>query len=262
MSAANTLRLKIEHALESRFPSALSPSPRVEPPRAATGIATVDDLLAGGLPIGAISELTGPDCSGRTSLALAFLAQRTRDDQVCAWVDAADTFDPESAAANGVALRQLLWIRCGATSRLAAQRAADFKSLDQAIRATDLLLQAGGFCAIILDLGSTPPAQSRRIPLATWFRFRQASMRAQCSLVVVGQTVCAQSSAHLVLECSRLRANSTGGTVLTGFTSEVRRERGIGAKPILSISCVRKPPVSTWTASAAWTPNDNAEQRA
>jgi len=253
MSAANTLRLQIEHALESRFPSALTPVPRVEPLRASTGIYAVDDLLAGGLPIGAISELTGPDCSGRTSLALAFLAQRTRDDHVCAWVDTADTFDPESAAANGVALRQLLWIRCGAATRIASQRATDFKALDQSIRATDLLLQAGGFSAIVLDLGSTPPAHARRIPLATWFRFRQAAMRAQCSLVVVGQTACAQSSAHLVLDCSRLRANVLGGTVLNGFTCEARRERGTGSKPILSISGQRKPPVSTWTASGAWT---------
>ena len=72
----------------------------------------MDALLDGGLPVGAISEVTGPESSGRTSLALAFLAQRTREGQVCAWVDVTDAFDPESAAASGVALRQLLWVRC------------------------------------------------------------------------------------------------------------------------------------------------------
>ena len=112
MSAASALRLQIEDALESRFPSALSPVARTVREVASTGIDEADQLLDGGLPVGAISEIAGPASSGRTSLALAFLAQRTLEDRVCAWVDASDAFDPESAAANGVNLQQLLWVRC------------------------------------------------------------------------------------------------------------------------------------------------------
>ena len=63
-----------------------------------TGIDEADELLDGGLPIGAISEISGPASSGRTSLVLSFLAQRTAEDRVCAWVDTSDAFDPESAA--------------------------------------------------------------------------------------------------------------------------------------------------------------------
>ncbi|MDQ2834513.1 MAG: hypothetical protein M3Y50_12345 [Acidobacteriota bacterium] len=40
---------------------------------------------------------------------------------------------------------------------------------------TDLLLQAGGFSAIVLDLGSIAPEHVSRIPLATWFRYGAAA---------------------------------------------------------------------------------------
>jgi hypothetical protein len=55
--------------------------------------------------------------SGRTSLALQFVAQRTAEERACAWVDVSDAFDPESAAANGVRLKQLLWMRCGSSDQ-------------------------------------------------------------------------------------------------------------------------------------------------
>ena len=102
MPSASALRLQIETALERRFPAALTPAPRNLRETASTGIPEVDRLLDGGLPVGAISEITGPVSSGRTSLALAFLAARTHEDCVCVWVDANDAFDSESAAANGV----------------------------------------------------------------------------------------------------------------------------------------------------------------
>ena len=79
MLSATALRIEIEHALQDRFPAALTPMPRVIRDFAATGVSPIDALLGGGLPIGAISELTGPHSSGRTSLALAFLAQRSAD---------------------------------------------------------------------------------------------------------------------------------------------------------------------------------------
>ncbi len=296
MPAASTLRLQIEHALEGRFPSALTPAPRTIREVAATGIDEADRLLEGGLPVGAISEITGPASSGRTSMVLAFLARRTAEERVCAWVDASDSFDPESAAANGVNLRRLLWVRCGeakapgegwrsptfapdhpteedlsvgATGRredgtrrevnnigrkLRGER-KPWTRLDRALRATDLLLQTAGFAAIVLDLGDVAPEHAMRIPLATWFRFRQAADLTRCSLVVIGQAAYAQSSAAVALECEPLQPETAGSTVLRGFTFKLKpgRQRfsaiGRGA---------RKPPVSTWSAGCAW----DAEERA
>ena len=120
--------------------------------------------------------------------------------------------------------------------------------LDQGLRATDLLLQAGGFAAIVLDLGDTAPEQASRIPLATWFRYRQAAERTQCSLVVLGKRTYAQSAAAVVLECEAAYA-VVGGTVLRGFEFTVRRARERSAPVEIT---TRKPPTATWQAHAAW----------
>jgi hypothetical protein len=123
------------------------------------------------------------------------------------------------------------------------------------LRATDLLLQAGGFAAIVLDLGDTTPEDASRIPLTTWFRFRQAADRTRCCLVVLGLEAYAQSSAAVVVECAPLQPRMAGGTVLSGFSFEVRRGRqrftptAIGA---------RKPPASTWSAISAWETEERA----
>ena len=263
MPTATALRLKIEHALETRFPAALSPAPRTVRDVAMTGIDAVDRLLDGGIPVGAICELIGPASSGRTSLALAYLARRTEQELVCAWIDACDAFDPESAAAAGVTLHQLLWVRCSDSnqknrSEMREQKLARNKPwtrLDQALRATDLLLQAAGFAVIILDLGDFLPEHVRRIPLATWFRFRQAAERTRSSLVVLAHTPCAQSSPAVVLHCAPMCAEDAGSAVLERFTFSVRRERQRFAP---STAAARKPPGSTWCATGAWTEDKRA----
>jgi len=257
MPSASALRIQIENALERRFPSALTPQPRTILETASTGIPEVDRLLDGGLPVGAISEITGPVSSGRTSLALAFLAQRTSEDRVCAWVDANDSLDSESAAANGVALKQLLWVRC--KNQLQGTKPIErpdfsrpvFSRLDQALRATDLLLQAGGFAALVLDLGSTAPEHAAKVSLATWFRFRQAADRTRCSLLVLAQEPLSQSSAAVVLECAPLTAQSANQTVLGGCSYKVSPGRLASSIKTLSIAGQRKPPAVEWSATGA-----------
>ncbi len=115
MPSASHLRAQIEATLAERIPSALTPMARVPYPVAPTGISEIDLLLHGGFPVGALSEVVGPECSGRTSLALAFIASMTQAGKVCAWVDVSDTLHPESAAAMGVDLSRLLWVRCGSS---------------------------------------------------------------------------------------------------------------------------------------------------
>ena len=115
MTSAATIRRQIEAALEKKIPSALTPAPKVRSAVHPTGIEALDELLNGGLPQGALSEFVGPECSGRTSIALSFLARMTREERVCAWIDVSNAFDPVSAAAAGVDLQRLLWLRCGVT---------------------------------------------------------------------------------------------------------------------------------------------------
>jgi hypothetical protein len=143
------------------------------------------DSLAGGLPRGSLTEICGPPCAGRTSLLLSALASRTAQAEVCALVDGHDGFDPYSAEAAGVELNQLLWVRC--------------RDINQALRATDLLLQGGGFGLIALDLSDIPPETVRYVPLNAWFRFRRAVEDTPTILVLLEQEANAKTCASLVL---------------------------------------------------------------
>ena len=113
MPLAHIIRRQVESALANKVPSALSPAPRIIRPTQMTGVESLDGLLEGGLPVGAITEIVGRECSGRTSLALSLCAQITQSARVCVWIDVSDTFHPESAASVGIDLKRLLWVRCG-----------------------------------------------------------------------------------------------------------------------------------------------------
>jgi recombination protein RecA len=88
---------------------------RPAPATVPTGIPALDALISG-IPRGALTEFFGPASSGRTSVLLSLLAEMTRRQEVCALVDVSDSFHPHSAAAAGVDLDRLLWIRCGVGS--------------------------------------------------------------------------------------------------------------------------------------------------
>src|SRR5580658_7873997 len=126
MPSAATIRLQVEAALSRKIPSALTPAQQAIRAVAPTGVAEVDALLEGGLSVGAITEMVGAESSGRTSLALSFLAGITRMGKVGAWIDVLNTLDPESVAAAGVDLSRLLWVRCG-TSKSKARPAVEYK---------------------------------------------------------------------------------------------------------------------------------------
>lgn len=126
MPSASAIRLQVESSLAQRIPSALTPSPRMVRPVVETGIESLDAVLRGGLPVGAITELVGPECSGRTSVALSFIARMTQASKVCAWIDVSNCFDPVSAAATGLDLERLLWVRCGALQGTVQRAGRDF----------------------------------------------------------------------------------------------------------------------------------------
>ena len=198
----------------------LTPASRLEvrpaPETASSGIAQID-ALTGGLPRGCLTEVCGPESSGRTTVMLAAIAAVTRREEICALIDASDALDPHSATAAGVNLERLLWIRCGShaqSSALSRKRRQAFSleererrrmedPVEQALRATDLLLQSSGFGMVAIDLAGVPLKMARRIPLTTWFRFRRAVENTPTLLLVTGTQACAQSCATLSLELSR-----------------------------------------------------------
>lgn len=169
---------------------------RPTPETVVTGISQIDSAI-GGLPRGALTEIYGPASSGRTSLLLSILAEATARQEICALVDAADAFDPLSAAASGVRLDRLIWVRSA-------------NNAEHALKAADLLIQGGGFGLVAMDLGDTPPSTARRISLTSWFRLRRAVEHTPTVLVALSRQANAKTCASLMLECVRNRAGWSG----------------------------------------------------
>ncbi len=152
-----------------------------------------------GVPRGCLTEIIGARSSGRATLLMRILAVATARGEICALVDAEDSFDPASASAAGADLARLLWVRCA-------------HNAEHALKAADLLIQGRGLGVVALDLGETSPATARRISLTSWFRLRRAVEHTPSVLVAVAQQSNAKTCASLVLECRRERARWSGAT--------------------------------------------------
>jgi len=163
--------------------------------------------VVGEIPRGTLTEIVGPASSGRTSLLQSLLATASSMQEFCVLLDAEDAFDPKSAAAAGVRLSQVLWVRCGG-------------NVEHTLQAADMLAQAGGFGLVAIDLGDIPEKVVRRIPLAAWFRLRHAVENTSTALVVVAQQIHAHPCSVLKIGLSRSRPLWRGrhpGCLLDGF---------------------------------------------
>jgi len=180
-----------------------------------SGIASFDSAL-GGIPRGSVTDIFGPASSGRTSILHALMAEATSREEFCAMVDASDAFDPLSATAAGVALERLLWIRCGGNA-------------EHSLKAVDLLLQAGGFGLVVMDLGDIAPETARRISLASWYRLRRAVENTPTALVVIERAPLARACSMLAIECARTSARWSGAPgcsqLLRGVAFSVERRK-------------------------------------
>ena len=200
------LRAHLESSLDEQLASTLLLRERAAPRTVPFEIAALDQLT-GGLPRSGLTEIVGPASSGRTGVMLAALAGATRRQEVCALVDANDSFDPSSATAAGIDLQRLLWVRCNSTLRKKPEQRGAASSpsfayggaLEQVLKVTDLLLQAGGFGMVVVDLGDIPAESARRVPLTSWFRFRRAVEPTATVLLLIEQEPCAKTCASLVL---------------------------------------------------------------
>lgn len=257
MPSSATLRAHVESALSEHLSSTLLLRERIAPQMVPTGLAELD-ALTGGLPRGALSEITGPASSGRTSVMLAALAGATCREEACALVDASDNFDPTSAVAAGVDLDQLLWVCCSDRSSLRKnQQRATLGRLEQVLKVTDLLLQGGGFGMVVLDLGDIPAESARRVPLTSWFRFRRAVEPTATVLLVVEQEPCAKTSASLVVQLQRTAVcarDSTppsetefrGWKILSRAESDIPRSNMVSHAVLLERIQVRAEVLRSW----------------
>jgi recombination protein RecA len=206
--------------IDARDESALAPS----------SLSVLDARLGGGFPRGQLSELAGPRSSGRASLTLRMLAAATARGELVALVDALDMLDVESAAAAGVDLDRLLWIRGHVVVHAGPCRDLNQRALEQAIRALTLVLQAGNFGLVVFDVGEAPADLVRRLPFTTWLRLQRMVEGSQTACVLVGGEPMARSSAGLTL---RLQArDGTDAGCRTGFSEALFEGLSVEARVV------------------------------
>jgi len=187
---------RLDHTLTSALPSI---DPQDEYSIGATNIPSLDAQLGGGFPRGQLSELVGARSSGRTSIVLRMMAAATARGELVALVDALDMFDVNSAAAAGVDLDRLLWIRGHVVANPGLCRDMNQRAMEQAVRALTLVLQAGNIGLVVFDVGEAPAEALRRLPFTTWLRLQKMVEGRQTMCVIVGNEPMARSSAGLTV---------------------------------------------------------------
>jgi hypothetical protein len=134
-------------------------------------------------------------------------------------VDGSNSFDPATAARAGADLNRLLWVRC--------------RNVEQALKAADLLVHAGGWGVIAMDLTGIASTAVRRIPMSWWYRFRRAVEHTPTSFLVIETEPYVKNSAVMAVEFRPARAIWSGEhrrfRVLRGI-----RLRAIPRKPLRS----------------------------
>jgi protein RecA len=103
-----------------------------------TGALALDLALGvGGLPRGRVTEIYGPESSGKTTLALHVVAEAQRNGGICAYVDAEHALDPTYARAIGVDIDELL--------------ISQPDTGEQALEIADVLIRSGAIDVIVID---------------------------------------------------------------------------------------------------------------
>ena len=180
----------------------------------------VDACLRGGLPRGQLSELSGPSSSGRMTLLLQLMSAATRRGEIVALVDTCDRLDVASAAAAGVDLDRMLWIRGDEAGDRGLEAA-----VDRALKALNLVLQAGGFSLVAIDLADVPPVRLKQIPFTTWPRVQRVIEGSDTACLLLTPEPLARSAGGLTLSLAG-RSTWAGGSersrLLQGVDLRVR----------------------------------------
>jgi recombination protein RecA len=215
---ANPALAVLESALRARkldrtLTTALPPLERTDPAAfLATDIAPLDAVLQGGLPRGHLSEIAGPRTSGRTTMLLQLAAAVTRRGELAAMIDTVDSLDVASAVAAGVDLERLLWVR--------GEGGAVDRAVDRALKALNLVLQAGGFGVVAIDLADVPAAVLKRLPFTTWLRVQRTVEGSETACVLIVPEPIARSAGGLTLTL-------TGQAGWAGTAARSRRLEGV-----------------------------------
>ena len=103
-----------------------------------TGALALDLALGiGGLPRGRVTEIYGPEGSGKTTLAIHVVAEAQRNGGICAYIDAEHAMDPVYVRAIGVDVDELL--------------ISQPDTGEQALEIVDMLIRSGALDVVVID---------------------------------------------------------------------------------------------------------------
>ena len=219
---ANNALARIESALRERkldrtLTTALAPLERSDAAAFIPfGVEAIDGVLRGGLPRGQVSEIAGAPSSGRTTLLLQLLSAATRGGEITALVDTCDRLDAASASAAAIDLDRLLWIR--------GESGPPDRVVDRAIKALTLVLQAGGFAVVAIDLADVHPRVLKSLPFTTWLRLQRIVEGSDTACLLVTPEPLARSAGGLTVMCTgrtKWSAVQSGATQQTGHDHRV-----------------------------------------
>jgi hypothetical protein len=202
---ARTAIVDLRKLVAERFPS----TPSSPPARLQTGLAFLDNALAGGLPKSAITEIISPSLSaGSASIISALLQTAYRESFFVALIDGRDSFDPEPL--DNSVLRHLLWVRCD-------------KGVE-ALKAADLLLRDGNFPLVIVDLVLNAASELRKIPQTSWYRLQRLIEPTSTALLVLNRHgMVSSAQLKLVLENNWTLENLENNHALTLASIQIQR---------------------------------------
>jgi recombination protein RecA len=223
---ANQARIIAENALRARqldrtLTTAVAPAATNSSTVASTGLTTLDRLLRGGFPHGQQSEIAGPPSAGRLTVAVQAMAGVTGQGGLAAFIDTFDRLDVTSTAAAGVVLDRLLWVRGQAITRTDAVTDLRERTIDRALKSLMLILQAGGFGLVVLDLADVPMTALRRLPAPTWLRVQRAVEGRETACVVLTPEPLARSAGGCTLALTAQTAwagDADRSRLMTGLT--------------------------------------------
>ena len=138
---------------------------------------------------------------------------------MAAIVDAVDRLDPLSLQEAGVDLNRVLWVRGAAVTIEMARPALIEDVVSRAVRAFDLVIRAGGFSLVALDLSDVPSRYVRALPWATWKRLAYANEGRPTVGLVVGQEPMGRSARGVSFAIA-------SSAVWTGTSDQSRRFGG------------------------------------
>jgi recombination protein RecA len=120
----------------------------------------------------------------------------------------------------------MLWVRGESTSSARVSLSCEYgtrqKALDRAVKALNIILQAGGFGVVVLDLGEVAAHTIKRLPYTTWLRLHRVIEGSETACVLIGSEPIARSAGGVTIQMA-----PGSGLPALGLNARVIRARKV-----------------------------------